>query len=198
LFEHQIKKRGLASAVFKSLKLNMSRLTLSRILNLADDLRMTLRSMTMSGEIDRSRLIFPALGGLYGAFSPYAYAFMRFSAGAILVPHGWQKLINGTAAGTAKALAAKGFPFAMELAYFTGFLELVGAACLAIGLFTRFFAAALWIQMLVIIIYFVGPNGYFWGKLGYEFALLWLLLYTAIFFRGGGRYSVDYYLGKEL
>jgi putative oxidoreductase len=44
-----------------------------------------------------------------------------------------------------------------------------------------------------------GPsaNGYFWGRQGYEFALLWLLLFTAILFRGGGRYSVDRYLPKE-
>jgi len=28
--------------------------------------------------------------------------------------------------------------------------------------------------------------------------LLWLLLCTAIFFRGGGRYSVDHLIGKEI
>ena len=32
---------------------------------------------------------------------------------------------------------------------------------------------------------------------GYEFALMWGLLCVAIFFRGGGRYSVDRYIGKE-
>ena len=32
---------------------------------------------------------------------------------------------------------------------------------------------------------------------GFEYALLWLLC-TAIFFRGGGRYSLDHYLGREL
>lgn len=151
----------------------------------------------MSTPVDRSRLIFPALGGLYDTFAPYSYAFMRFAAGAILVPHGVQKLIYGTAAGTAKGLAAKGFPFPMPLAYAVGFLELFVAAALAIGLFTRLSAAMLAVQMAVITILFTGPNGYFWSKLGYEFSLLWMLLFVAIMFRGGGRYSVDHHLGKE-
>jgi putative oxidoreductase len=151
----------------------------------------------MTTEIDRRRLVFPALGGIYETFAPFSYAFIRFSTGAILVPHGVQKLVFGTAVNTAQGLAAKGFPFPLPLAYFVGFVELFVAAALAIGLFTRLCAAILWIEMLVIIIYFTGPNGYFWGRQGYEFSLLWLLLFTAIFFAGGGRYSVDRFLRKE-
>ena len=40
-----------------------------------------------------SRLLIPALGNLYRRLSPYSYAFMRFSAGAVLVPHGVQKVL---------------------------------------------------------------------------------------------------------
>lgn len=148
-------------------------------------------------KIDRNRLVLPSLGGLYETFAPYSYAFMRFSAGAIMVPHGVQKLFFGTAVNTAQGMAAKGFPFPLQLAYFIGFVELVVAAALAVGLFTRIAAVILWIELLVILIWFVGPNGYFWGRQGYEFVLLWMLLFTAIFFRGGGRYSVDNYLRKE-
>lgn len=151
----------------------------------------------MGDGIDRKKLIVPGMAGVYETFAPYSYAFMRFAAGAILVPHGWQKLIEGTATATARGMAAKGFPAPELLAYFVGFVELVGAACLAVGFLTRFWAAALWIQMAVIIIWFTGPNGYFWSKTGFEFPLLWLLLFTAIFFRGGGRYSVDYHLSRE-
>jgi putative oxidoreductase len=151
----------------------------------------------MSTQIDHSRLYVPALGNLYAKFAPFSYAFMRFAAGAIMVPHGVQKLFFGTAVNTAQGMAAKGFPFSLPLAYFVGFVELFVAAALAIGLFTRLSAAILWIEMAVIIIWFTGPNGYFWGRQGYEFSLLWLLLFTAILFRGGGRYSVDHYLRKE-
>jgi putative oxidoreductase len=152
----------------------------------------------METTIKRDKLVVPALGGIYEKLAPFSYAFMRFSAGAIMVPHGVQKLIYGTAANTAQGMAAKGFPFPLQLAYFVGFVELFVAAMLAIGLFTRFCAAVLWIEIAVIIIWFTGPNGYFWGRQGYEFTLLWLLLFTAILFRGGGRYSVDHYLPKEL
>jgi putative oxidoreductase len=76
--------------------------------------------------------------------------------------------------------------------------ESFGALLLAIGLLTRFAAAAIWIEMAVIIVFYQWQFGYFWTQKGIEFALLWLLLCTAIFFRGGGRYSVDHYLGREL
>jgi putative oxidoreductase len=151
----------------------------------------------MTDKIDRTRLYVPALGGLYEALAPFSYAFMRFSAGAIMVPHGVQKLVYGTAVNTAQGMAAKGFPFPLALAYWVGFVELFVAAALAVGLFTRLCAAILWIEMAVIIIWFTGPRGYFWGQQSYEFSLLWLLLFTAIFFRGGGPYSVDHYLRKE-
>jgi len=77
------------------------------------------------------------------------------------------------------------------------FTESVGAICLAIGLFTRIAAAMVGIQMLVITFLFQWQYGYFWTGRGYEFALMWALLCVAIWFRGGGRYSVDHYIGKE-
>ena len=69
--------------------------------------------------------------------------------------------------------------------------------CLAIGLFTRIAAAIVGIEMLVIVFLFQWQFGYFWTARGYEFALLWALLCIAIFFKGGGRYSVDRLIGTE-
>jgi putative oxidoreductase len=143
------------------------------------------------------KLVFPALGGLYRRFSPYSYAFMRFATGAILVPHGVQKILNTPIAKFAPNVAAKGMPFAEALAYLTYFTESVAAACLAIGLFTRIAAAMIGIEMLVIVFLFQWQFGYFWTNRGYEFALLWVLLSIAIFFKGGGRYSVDRLIGWE-
>jgi putative oxidoreductase len=152
----------------------------------------------MSEEIDSKRLFIPALGGFYNLLSPYAYAFMRFATGAILAPHGIQKVLYLTIAQYAKTIGGKGLPFAEALAYLTFFTESVAAICLAIGLFTRAAAVMIWIEMAVIVTVFLWPNGYFWTNRGIEFPLLWLLLCTAIFFRGGGRYSVDHLIGKEL
>jgi putative oxidoreductase len=146
---------------------------------------------------DEPRLIFPGLAPLYQRFSPFSYAFMRFAAGAILLPHGIQKVLTVPISRFAPNIAAKGLPFAEGLAYLTYFAETVAAACLAIGLFTRIAAAIVGLEMLVIVLLFQWQFGYFWTVRGYEFALLWLLLCLAIFFKGGGRYSIDRLIGKE-
>lgn len=143
------------------------------------------------------KLIFPGLAGFYGRFSPFSYALMRFATGAILVPHGIQKVLNVPIAKFAPNIAAKGLPFAEALAYLTYFAESAVAVCLAIGLFTRIAAAIVGIEMLVIVFLFQWQFGYFWTVRGYEFALLWALLCIGIFFKGGGRYSVDRLIGKE-
>jgi putative oxidoreductase len=146
---------------------------------------------------DEPKLIFPALEGVYRSLSPFAYAFMRFATGAVLVPHGVQKILNLPIAKFAQVIAAKGLPFPEVLAYFTYFAESVAPACLAIGLLTRIAAAVIGIEMLVIILVFNWQFGYFWTNRGIEYALLWMLLCLAIFFKGGGRYSVDRLIGRE-
>ena len=148
--------------------------------------------------IDRSRLIFPGLAGLYETFSPASYSFMRFSTGAVLVPHGIQKIMLGSAPALATTIGTKmGVPYPLVWAYLAIFAESVAAICLAIGLFTRLAALIIWIEMGVIIVFFQWQFGYFWTARGVEYALLWWLLCLAIFFRGGGRYSVDRLIGRE-
>jgi putative oxidoreductase len=149
-----------------------------------------------TGNVDKKRLIFPGLAGLYETFSPASYSFMRFAAGAVLVPHGIQKIMLGT--NLAPYIDKQmGLPYPMLWSYLAIFAESVVAACLAIGLFTRASALILCVYMAVIVIFFQWQFGYFWTNKGYEYALLWFMLYLAIFFRGGGRYSVDRLLGKE-
>jgi len=148
-------------------------------------------------ETARETLIIPALGPFYEKASPYAYGLMRFATGAVLVPHGIQKVFFLSIDRYTQIIAGKGLPFPELLAYLTFFTESVAAICLAIGLFTRIAAAMIAIEMLVIVFVFQWGFGYFWTNRGYEYALLWLLLCIAIFFRGGGRFSVDRLIGKE-
>ena len=146
---------------------------------------------------DETKLLFPALAGLYERCAPYSYAIMRFAAGAVLVPHGVQKILNTPIAKFAPNIAAKGLPFPETLAYLTYFAESAAAVCLAIGLLTRIAAAMIGIEMIVIVMLFQWQFGYFWTNRGFEFALLWALLCIAIFFKGGGRYSIDRLIGRE-
>ena len=58
--------------------------------------------------VEPRRLIFPSLGGLYNRFSPFAYGFIRFSTGAVLVPHGVQKVLFRSIDALAGVIAAHG------------------------------------------------------------------------------------------
>src|SRR5689334_1941782 len=75
----------------------------------------------------KMKLVFPALAGLYENCAPYSYAIIRFATGAILVPHGVQKILNTPIAKFAPNIAAKGLPFSEALAYLTYFAESAAA-----------------------------------------------------------------------
>jgi len=153
--------------------------------------------MADDSSMDRTRLFIPQLAGLYQLLSPFGYAFMRFATGAILLPHGIEKLLNFDVARSAAGIERRGLPFALLLAYLVVFTESFGALFLALGLFTRVMAMMVAIEMIVIVFFWQWNNGYIWTNKGYEFALLWFLLCIGIFFRGGGRYSLDRLIGKE-
>jgi putative oxidoreductase len=136
----------------------------------------------MDSPIDRKRLIVPGMAGVYQGFAPYSYAFMRFVTGAILVPHGLQKIFTAPIYRYVTTIGGKGIPLAEVMAYLVFFTESVAAICLAIGLFTRIAAAMVGIQMLVITFVFQWQYGYFWTNRGLEFALMWALLCIAIWF----------------
>ncbi|NBY06326.1 MAG: DoxX family protein [Betaproteobacteria bacterium] len=91
-----------------------------------------------------------------------------------------------------------GFEPALAVVYLLIFVEFVGGISVALGLFTRFFAAAITIEMAVIFFTQYLPNGFSWLNKGYEFVLLWGLVSMAIWWRGGGPYSLDRRLGVEL
>ena len=154
--------------------------------------------MVTNREIDRKRLLIPGLARVYEPLAPFAYAFMRFATGAILLPHGINKLFVADIDRAAAGIAAHGLPFPLLLAWLAVITESFAAGLLAVGLLTRIAAAMIWIEMLLITFLWQWPNGFLWTNKGYEFPLLWLLLVTAIFFRGGGRYSLDRLLGKEI
>src|SRR3954453_2923398 len=87
----------------------------------------------MDSQIDRTRLIVPGMAGVYQRFAPYSYAFMRFVTGAILVPHGIQKVFTAPIDRYVTSIGGKGIPFPELLAYLVFFTESVGAICLAIA-----------------------------------------------------------------
>ena len=99
--------------------------------------------------------------------------------------------------GRLKAYADLGFTPPAFWFWASGSIETFAGIALILGLFTRFFAAAAAIEMLIITIIHWG-NGFGWMRRGYEYVLLWGLVCFAIALRGGGPYSVDRKIGREL
>ena len=153
--------------------------------------------MTNGTAAAETKLVWPSLAGFYATWSEIAYALMRVIMGYILFMHGWVKLGAG-ASGVAGYMAKIGLEPASIFAYAAMFLETAGAVCIIIGLFTRFFAAALAIEMAIALLVVHLAKGFSAAQGGYEYVLLLGIVLFVIALRGGGRYSVDRLLGKEL
>ena len=151
----------------------------------------------------KPRLIVPGMAGLYAAGAWIAWPLIRVVCGLFLMPHGAQKLF-GWFGGY--GLAATGEMFATRLGLQPGFLmallaglvELVGGSLLVLGLLTRPAALAVVVMMAVAVFAVHLPSGFFWQDGGFEYPLMWGLIALAIFFRGGGRLSLDRAIGHEL
>jgi putative oxidoreductase len=142
------------------------------------------------------RLLFPGLQKFYDQAIPLSWLVIRMATGWLLIVHGWGKVTRG-AEPYVKAFNAMGFDPALPWIYSALVIEFVGGIAIFIGLFTRFFAAAAAVEMLIITILYWN-NGFSWLNRGYEFTLLWGLVCFAIALRGGGPYSVDRRLGFQL
>ena len=138
------------------------------------------------------RKILPALAW-YTPFAPYALAFIRFCIGALIVPHGIDRLFLSGASKDLPGFLAAGAPL-------VGGLELVGGAMLALGLLTRPVALLLaleWLSIAVAMPLRPGTNWFMLGGTPHHPAFVAGLCF-AFAICGGGRYSLDRLLGKEI
>jgi len=136
-----------------------------------------------------------APAGVFDRLAPLAAPLVRIAAGAMLIPHGAQKLF-GWFGGHGLAATGQFFDTTLGMrpgilfAATAGIIEFFGGLLLVIGLFTRpvalIVAAFLAVTLKVHI-----ANGFFWSDGGIEYPLLWSLVALAIFFRGADRYTVD-------
>ena len=142
------------------------------------------------------KLLIPQLQSFYRWAEPLSWALVRITAGLMLIPHGWPKLMMGISATAQMALVKRGIQPAEPLAVILIAIETLGGLCIALGLFTRFWAAAATIEMTVIVYHHLPKFG--WTGPGYEYPLFWGLVMFAIALRGGGAYSLDRRMGREL
>jgi putative oxidoreductase len=143
------------------------------------------------------KLLFPFLKPFYDTVIPFSWLVIRVAVGWNLVIHGWGKIMVGPTAGFLKGYGDLGFN-PPEIWFWSSTLtELICGIALILGLATRFFAATVAIEMLIITVTY-WDNGFSWMKRGYEYTLLWGLICFAIALRGGGPYSLDRKIGREL
>jgi putative oxidoreductase len=143
----------------------------------------------------------PAFSSIYAAFDPIALPLLRLAMGLILFPHGCQKLF-GWFGGLGFEKFTEIFdkigwhPAAFWVAL-VALTESVGGLLLAFGFMTRFAAAAIVIFMINAV-WATSAKGFFWAQGGMEYPILIGVVALVFLIKGGGRFSVDHALGKEL
>jgi len=150
----------------------------------------------MADEHTEPKLLLPLLRPFYDAVIPLSWLVVRIAVGWNLLVHGWGK-IGGASPAALKAYVDLGFNPPLPWFWGAFAIEFVGGIALILGLFTRFFAAAAAIEMLIITAVYWN-TGFAWTRRGYEYTLMWGLICFAIALRGGGPYSLDRKLGREL
>jgi putative oxidoreductase len=143
--------------------------------------------------VNEPKLHFPGLAGFYATVSDLWYPMIRVIFGASLLFHGWGKVAAGQFT-IAPTLAKYGIEPSTPLGYVVVVIETIGALCIILGLGTRFFAAAAAIEMAVIAFKVKMSLGF--GQM--ELFVLFGIVFFAIALRGGGPYSLDRVIGKEL
>lgn len=147
--------------------------------------------------IERKRLWFPGLAGFYEQAGPLSYLLMRVCLGLLLVPHGYGKVFGADLPHTAQNFLKMGWPAPLALAWIVAIIEFFGGLMLAAGLLTRIAAAAIAIEMAVISFVVLWPQ-WSWTHHGMEYAFMMGVFAFAMALRGGGPYSLDHVLGKEI
>lgn len=146
------------------------------------------------------QLIFPALAGFYDRVRDLAWPVIRLTVGGVLLVHGIAKLMAPIDQFTGRLSRIMDPSLTLPAAYAVIFLETVGALCIMAGVWTRLFAAALVIEFAVITFMVHFPRGFGWITQGggWEYPFLWGMIFAAIALRGGGPYSLDRRIGKEI
>jgi len=118
---------------------------------------------------------------------------LRVGMGAVMFAHGAQKVLgiwggHGLDATVTAMSGSLGIPAFMV--YLSAFTEFLGGAALLLGVVTRFFGIALFINMLVAVLAVHLKNGLF-APTGFEYPATLAIVALAVIIAGPGRYSLD-------
>jgi putative oxidoreductase len=143
------------------------------------------------------RLIIPALGVIYRTFAPITEPLIRVVAGGSLAMHGYP-ILFGNIGAAARFLESVGFENGVFWAYVVGTVEFVCGLFLALGLLTRVAAAPIIGFLVIAIVTYHWQFGFAWENRGIEYPLFWSIVVLHYLVRGGGPWSLDALIGREL
>jgi putative oxidoreductase len=121
---------------------------------------------------------------------------IRVVVGIVFLMHGGQKLFIWGFSDVAAFLGQLGIPAPMLASIIVTLVELLGGLALFLGLFTRWVAILLAIDMAVAILTVHLPNGFFLPE-GFEYPLTLLAANVSLALLGSGEASVDRFLEKQ-
>lgn len=121
---------------------------------------------------------------------------VRLVLGLVFLMHGGQKLFVFGLAGTAGFFSQIGIQPALLWATVVTLTELLGGLALLLGFLTRYAALLFAVEMVVAIVAFHLPKGFFLPQ-GYEFALTLLGGSLILLLSGPGPLSLDRGIGVE-
>ncbi len=121
---------------------------------------------------------------------------IRVVVGIVFLMHGGQKLFIWGFSGVAAFLGQLGIPAPMLASIIVTLVEFLGGLALFVGLFTRWAAILLAIDMATAILIVHLPNGFFLPE-GFEYPLTLLTASVALALLGSGEASVDSFFEKQ-
>jgi putative oxidoreductase len=137
---------------------------------------------------------------IFSTDGSYVGVILRLAAGAIMLPHGAQKML-GSFGGYGFNATMQYFTKTMGLPWLVGFLviviEFVGALALVLGFATKLWAIAFIAVMMGAIFTTSYSNGFFMNWFGnqqgegFEYHLLMIAICIGILVTGCGRFGID-------
>ena len=118
----------------------------------------------------------------------WAYGISRVLLGGVFIFQGALKFLYLTS--FTASLASIGFPLPLVCAVVVMAVEFFCGLAVLLGVFTRFSAMLLALDMLVLLFVIQLPNGYGLSHIGVSFSVLAFALALSLVFTGPGKWSV--------
>jgi putative oxidoreductase len=110
---------------------------------------------------------------------------LRIVTGVVFLMHGQQKLFTAGLWGTAAQFSKMHIPLPSVAGPVVTLMEFLGGICLILGVFTRWAAILLALDMAGAILFVHGRNGFFLPR-GFEYAMVMLVVCVALAMLGPG------------